>query len=468
MVLVALAMVPLLGLTALGVDIGLTFFRLQTLRNGVDAGVLAGMRFMRTGTIPTDLQIENEINRLLQANTPGAVIETMNLINGPGPDADDCMASPVRQPLLGAGATSIGTAHCMEVIARLTFNTTIAQVIGIPSMTVKASAIAAATPVTAMGGLRPLGLPETASVTGMATFLWGQQFGSQWLDNLEPPGIGKTCAQWAAVPLPHRRVPDFPGFTASCVPAAERVDLSATWQGLLNFAAPPNPPNEHRAPSSGTACHWHEHDGTDNGSANWNVGWNNPTNRLTGGTPHDHLPLVDGSPINVWTLQWLNPPAPPGGIRFERDPNQNACETSSDIIASLNYWAEFGFGGTVWSGDPTQGEGDFFTLYQGNLGQNFSGGFNNACPNGQQYSFFVPVFDGFADPNHSYRDHNGNRTISVHVRTFAAIQVDCDIPTAGLTGLVVNGAVPPQLVKASAGTCAAPPTPCVTVIKLVS
>lgn len=410
-VLAALAFVPMIGFAGISVDFGNIYMRYRMLQTGADAAALAGMRVIASGvpgTTYTTTDVANAISTHLTNNAAGATVTTQQLLWGTSSNADQCLATatPTTVNLTAATTTQLWTAHCLQVTGNLSFNTWFVQIVGVSTFNVQATSTVTAAPVTAMSGLRPITIPDTGVVVnGLPTTPWGPQ----WSAILGT----KTCTEWQAAPVPHPIGPDPPcpgGLTM------------AQYKGLVNFLGPPSPPAVYTGNSNATGCHYEDHPTPSN--ENQEVGWDNPT--------HAHA----GIP---WTGGWTN-------SVFQKDTGYTNCSNSASFNNAVGYWAANGYGGVISAGPAASGQGDFFTLNNGNLGNNFHGPLSGACT-GPTMVIYLPVFDAMADPNH-------NTQTAVHLESFAALQITCPLPnpSSSVTGTIVQAPVPASQVKATGGS----------------
>lgn len=211
-IILAIAMVPLLASVGLAVDLGTVILHHRQLQNGVDAAAHAGMQRIAQG-IPngpapvgyTVADVQAVLNTYVDANVSTFNIVFANLLWGPGPDADDCLKGLlVKTVALAAASTDdLWTAHCLQVKATHNYSTLAAKVLpGLSVLQVDAIATAAATPVQATGNLMPMAVSDGSwtKTDAVAKTPWGPD----WSDaNLKI----KTCAQWAAMKVPHALQP---------------------------------------------------------------------------------------------------------------------------------------------------------------------------------------------------------------------------------------------------------------------
>lgn len=464
--IIAVGMIPLLGAVGLAIDLGNAVLRSRMLQNGVDAGVLGATKRMATGNPGQDYtaaDVVAELNRLLGANAPGAVVTNAVLINGGGPDADDCLTnSPsVISTVAGASNTQLWTAHCLQGSATLTFNTFFAQVVGVPTMTVAATATASAVPVFAMSGLMPMAIADDP--TNMANGIPREPWGPDW-DTVNTEV--KTCVEWMLPLVPHVLYPDR-ALGPNCPPGPNRIGTS-NLKGLLNYSGPPGsataPPAMYTGNSNSTGCHWHdEHSGGPNDRSSlpgpeqqWR-GFGNPTF-----SPNNHLANV----IPTWNGNW---PTWNNSV-YRADPTYNECRSETNSQQEAENWVRFGFAGVLNSGDPLQGQGDFFMMIIGNLGANISGSFNlGPCAGVPEVIIFVPLFDFFADPSNALVVGGSPANPSVHISRFGGFKVPCPAgsPASNIKGTFVQGTATTGQVS-GAGGFRRDNQPNVTVIKLVS
>lgn len=411
LVLAAVAMVPLLGMAGIAVDLGNLYLRSRTLQLGADAAALAGMRTIASG-VPgvtfTTTDVQSALTTLLSANAPGATVTTQQLLWGASSNADQCLSSGVVNTvnLATASISDLWTAHCLLVVGSLTVPTYFAQVLGFSSFTIQATTTATAAPVTAMAGLRPITIPDSAIVVNGAP---ATPWGPSWDNNI----ASKPCTQWLLAPVPHAIAPE---------PACPLGENMSPYKGLVNFLGPPSPPSENTGPSNSSGCHYHQH--TLPSGETQEVGWNNPL--------HSH-------PLIPWTGPWSN-------SVYQKDTGYTNCTNSASFNAAVGYWATNGYGGVISAGPAVDGEGDFFTLNNGNLGANFHTPLSSACTPPSMV-IYLPVFDSVSDPNH-------NSQITVHMGSFAALQISCPLPppSSSVTGTFVQSPVPPDLVRQTGGS----------------
>ncbi|MBM2810513.1 MAG: Tad protein [Chloroflexi bacterium] len=450
LVLVALGMVPLLGAVGVSIDVGQIFMRYRQVQTAADAGALAGTRNMASGVPGVDVTsatVTTAITTYVTANVPAATIASAKLLKGTGGstrNAYDCIVNRDTSSdvnVSSASTNDLWTADCLQVISRNTFNTYFVQIVGISTFTVTATSTASATPVTAMGGIRPITIPDSyANATGTTVTPWGPNWATDTV-------LGsKTCAQWTAALVPHPQSPDPP-----CSPGT--ISISSSYKGMVNLMGPPSPPNEYTSNSSASGCHWHMHN---SGTDNQDIGWSNPVRPAHSGsytvTHHGTT-----SPLGWWD-----------NLQYRIDPAYNNCNNSASFHGAIERFAEFGYDGVISAGAASAAKGDFFTLNNGNLGDNFSGPLDDACDAfGTQMTIFIPLFDAFADPNHSGQGGTPSRPPVVHISSFAALRILCsDIGGSSVAGTLVQGNVPPDEVMGSGGIREVG-KPNLTVIKLV-